>query len=211
MNALADHLPGIAAAYAILLAGALSPGPAVALLGGIAMGRGRRAALIAALGIACGSATLNIATLTGIGLLLDRAAWAATGLRWLGAAYLAWLAWGALRRAVRPSPPPATALRPAGTARLLAAGAALQVTNPKAVAFWLAIAAVAATQGAPLAIKAAFVAGGFAISLACHGAWALALSTTPVRAAHVRARPWIEGGLGVLFAAFALRLATGRT
>ncbi|MGP1354878.1 LysE family translocator [Roseicyclus sp.] len=210
MESLLPFLPGFAAAYGILLVACLSPGPAVAMLMGISMGQGRAAALMATLGIALGSATINMATLLGVGLLLSEAAWAMTLLRVLGAAYLLWLAWGAFRKAVHPPAVAAMAVPHRSAVRLFLAGFLLQVTNPKAIAFWLAIAAVGATAGGGAGIVALFVAGAFAISFAVHGAWALILSAPPVRAAYGRSRRWIEGGLGLFFTFAAFRLATSR-
>jgi threonine/homoserine/homoserine lactone efflux protein len=149
--------------------------------------------------------------MAGLGLLLTQAAWAMSGIRLLGAAYLAWLALGAFGRAARDAPPPVGAdVAPAPAWRHFAAGLALQVTNPKAIVFWLAINAVAATQGGGPLVVGLYVAGAWAISFGCHGAWALLLSSGPFRAAYGRARRVIEAGLGGLFSAFAVRLATER-
>ena len=52
MKDLGIYLPGIIAAYSILVVGASSPGPSVAMLIGLATGHGRRPALVATLGIA---------------------------------------------------------------------------------------------------------------------------------------------------------------
>ena len=59
-------------------------------------------------------------------------------------------------------------------------------------------------------IVALFVAGAFAISFACHGAWALLLSARPVREAYARGRAWVEGTLGLFFSFAAWKLATTR-
>lgn len=211
METLAPHLPAFLAAYAILAVAATSPGPAVAFLFGIGTVQGRRAALVATCGIALGSVLLNLLTLAGVGLLVQQAAWAMQGLRLIGAAYLLWLAYGAFRRAMAPPEVRPERVAPKALWRHGLAGFLLQVTNPKAIVFWLAIAAVGATQGGGASVVAAFVAGAFVISFACHGAWALVLSSPPVRTAYARARRWIEGTLGVLFAGFALRLATDRS
>ena len=208
MSDLPSFLPGFAAAYAILLVAAASPGPAVAMLLGIATGQGRAPALVAATGIACGSVMLNLGTLIGVGLLLAEAAWAMTLLRWLGAGYLAYLAWGAWRKALSPPRINAAEVAPRSLGRHFLAGFLLQVTNPKAVVFWLAIASVGATAGGGAGIVALFVLGAFAISFACHGAWALLLSAGPIRRAYGRARGWIEAGLGTFFLFAAYRLAT---
>ena len=204
------YLPGFAAAYAILVIAASSPGPAVALLLGIGTARGRGPALVATAGIASGSVVLNLLTLMGVGLILAEAAWAMQVLRFVGAAYLAWLAWGAFRKAAHPPRIVAAEVAPAPALRYLLAGFALQVTNPKAVVFWLAIASVGATAGGSAGIVALFVAGAFAISFACHGAWALLLPARPVREAYARGRAWVEGTLGLFFSFAAWKLATTR-
>lgn len=211
MTDLLPFLPGFAAAYAILLVAASSPGPAVAMLLGIGLAQGRGPALVAAAGIATGSVVLNLGTMAGIGLILAEAAWAMTAIRLVGAGYLAWLAWGAFRKAAAGAPPPRAAdVAPARAWQHFAAGMALQVTNPKAIVFWIAINAVAATAGGGALVIALFVAGAWAISFACHGAWAVLLASGPFRAAYASGRCWIEASLGGLFAFFAWRLATER-
>lgn len=208
LSALVPYIPGFLAAYAILLVGAASPGPSVAMLIGVATNEGRLPAMTATLGIAVGSATINLLTMLGVGLLLSQAAWAMTMLRLVGAAYLLWLAWGAFQKSLHP---PKFALRPTerrSLKRSFLVGYLLQVTNPKAIAFWLAIASIGAVEGAPLPIIALFVLGACAISFLCHGAWALALSAVSVRAAYLRMRRWIEAALGLFFCFAAYKLAT---
>ena len=85
MSDLALYLPAFLTAYAILLMGTLSPGPAVGMLMGLALERGRATALFATFGIALGSACLNMATLAGFGLLVSQVAWAMTALKFVGA------------------------------------------------------------------------------------------------------------------------------
>ncbi len=210
MSDLMTYLPGFAAAYAILLVAASSPGPAVAMLLGIATTQGRRPALIASAGIASGSVILNLLTLLGVGLVLSQIAWAMMLVRFIGAAYLAWLAWGAFRKAVAAPPVTVGKVAEVRAWRHFIAGFLLQVTNPKAIVFWLAIAAVGATAGGGPGIIAAFVLGAFLISFGCHGAWAVFLSTAPMRRAYGRARRWIEVGLGCFFVFASYKLATAR-
>ncbi|MGY3438212.1 MULTISPECIES: LysE family translocator [unclassified Marinovum] len=208
MEDLVAHLPAFFAAYAILLFAASSPGPAVAFLLGIATSQGRGPALVATSGIAFGSTTINIATLLGVGLLISQAAWAMQALRLIGAAYLLWLAYGAFRKAANPPKFAPTIVAHRSAARHFAAGYLLQVTNPKAIVFWLAIASIGATEGGSLVTIAAFILGAFCISLFCHGAWALLLSSAPVRTSYAAARRWIELALGGFFTFAAFRLAT---
>jgi threonine/homoserine/homoserine lactone efflux protein len=211
MESFLPFLPGFLAALSILFVAASSPGPAVAMLLGISLTQGRAPSLTAAAGIATGSVVLNALTLLGVGLLLAQAAWAMTILRIVGAGYLLYLAWGAFRKAATPPQIKAAEVAFQSRARLFLAGFLLQVTNPKAIVFWLAIASVGATEGGGPMIIGLFFLGAFLISFACHGAWAVFLSARPFRAAYQSARRWIEGALGLFFAFAAYKLATTRT
>lgn len=210
METLLPFLPAFAIAYGILFVGASSPGPAVAMLIGLSMGQGRTAALVACAGIAMAGATTNVLTILGVGLILNQAAWAMMFLKFAGSAYLAYLAYGAFKKAVHPPKLEAQAVKRQSIPALFVKGYLLQITNPKSIAFWLAIAAVGATANAPLPVIALFVAGGIVISFICHGTWALVLSAAPVRAAYQHARRYIEGALGAFFAFAAFKLATSR-
>lgn len=212
MEWLVPYLPGFTAAYAIQAVSVASPGPGVALLLGIALSQGRARAVAASFGIAAGAACLALATTQGLGLLMERVAWLSTVIRLAGICYLLWLAVKAWRRAIEP---PSIAIahvdRPAsGLSRAFAAGYLMQITNPKAIVFWLAIATVGATNGAPMPVLATFIAGAFALSLAGHGAYAVLLSSSPFRLAYDHARRWIEAAIGTFLAYVAFRLATER-
>lgn len=208
MSEIAPYLSGIFAAYAILLVAASSPGPAVALLIGIATSNGRTPALAATLGISLGSMTINILTMLGVGVVISQAAWAVSVLRVIGAVYLLYLAYGAFRKAVSPPNLEPIKSKTRSHSRHFIVGYLLQVTNPKAISFWIAIASIGAVEGASAFIVVAFIAGAFLISFGCHGAWALALSFNSVRRIYAANRRWIEATLGCLFTFFAYKLAT---
>lgn len=204
----APFLPGIAAAYAILFVAACSPGPSVALLVGIATEQGRSPALIATLGIALGSVTINVLTLLGVGLLLSQLAWAMTLIRLAGAVYLLYLAFGAFKKALHPPELQPTKPDQSGRLKHFTTGYLLQVSNPKAISFWLAIASIGAVESASVLLIVLFVVGAFLISFACHGVWAVALSLDSIRRAYAVGRRWIEMTLGSLFVFFSYKLAT---
>ncbi len=208
MSEATPFLPGIVAAYAILVMGASSPGPAVALLIGIATAQGRTPALVTTLGISLGSLTINILTMLGVGIALSQAAWTVNILRVIGAAYLLYLAYGAFSKAVQPPVLKTVVSNHQTATKQFLVGYLLQVTNPKAISFWLAIASIGAVEGAAPHIVALFIAGAFLISFGCHGAWALALSLTSVRQGYIAVRRWIEATLGCLFTFFAYKLGT---
>ncbi len=79
------------------------------------------------------------------------------------------------------------------------------------MAFWLAIAAVGATEGGGATVIGAFVLGGFVVSFVCHAAWAVLLSAAPIRTAYIASRRWIELALGGFFTFAAFKLATSES
>ncbi len=209
-DALMPYLPAFAAAYAVQTVGAMSPGPAVALLLGTGADQGRRAALTVTAGIALGSGILALGTALGLGLLLEQVAWAGTVLRYIGAGYLAWLALKAWRKALNP-PRVAIADVPARPPlRLFLTGLFLQLTNISAMVFWLAAVSVGPAQVAPFWVHLLFGLGGATISGTIHGTYAVMLSSRIVRQTYNRARRWIETFLGAFLAFMAFRIAMGR-
>lgn len=205
-----DWLPNLAIAWAVQATGVLSPGPGVALLLSVATTRGRVPALWSCFGIALGAVTLASAAVLGLAAIWAEAAVVMTGIRVLGAAYLAWLAYGAFRRAVSPPAAPTATADPGRGGRDIALGYAMQMTNPKAIAYWVATVALSGIALAPWPVLAVMVLCGFAISFVGHGAWAVALSSGPFRALYARARRWIEAALGGFFAFAAFKLLTAR-
>jgi len=76
------------AASAVLL---IIPGPTILLVISYALGRGMRAALPVAVGVALGDFTAMTLSLLGLGALLATSALLFTIFKWAGAAYLVWL------------------------------------------------------------------------------------------------------------------------
>ncbi|MEM6595980.1 MAG: LysE family transporter, partial [Pseudomonadota bacterium] len=99
----------------ILLGWALgggSPGPATLAISGTAMGYGRLSGLTLAFGVVIGSACWGIAAALGFSAIMTTNLWLAETVRYLGAAYLLYLALKSLRAAwvgkvVKQTAPPA--------------------------------------------------------------------------------------------------------
>lgn len=206
----AESLPQLLLAWSIQAMGILSPGPSVALILGVATSRGRLPSVVTAFGVACGSIVLAVATVAGVTAILAQVAELMTVLRFAGAAYLAWLAWKAFRNAASTPKLVVGKVGHESVWRTGLAGFVLQISNPKAIMFWLAIASVGGVGDAPLPVVALFVVVAFVNSFLGHGGYALLLSSAPVRATYVRARRWIEAGLGCFFLFASFKLATAR-
>lgn len=124
-------------ALAVLLI-ELTPGPNMAWLATMAMVEGRRAGLAATAGVAIGLAINGVMAAIGLAALIasDARLWA--GLRWAGAAMMMWLAVQAWRDSTEIS---STALPRGRTmACHFSSGMALNLLNPKAFLFYVAVA-----------------------------------------------------------------------
>ncbi len=210
METLSEHLPQLLLGWSIQWMGVLSPGPGVALIMAVATSRGRGPAVMTCLGIGMGAVVLSIATVLGIAALFSQMADLMMIVRFIGAAYLLYLAYKSFRTAIL-LPPLNLQAAPVSRHRTAAAGFFMQISNPKAIFFWLAVAAAGGVGNAPLPIIVLFVTGAFFNSFVGHSAYALLLSSAPFRAGYVRARRWVEGTLGIFFTLFAFKLATDRS
>src|SRR5262245_25370026 len=132
-----------AAATAVLL---VIPGPTILLVISYALGRGMRAALPVAIGVALGDFTAMTLSMLGLGALLATSSLLFTVLKWLGAAYLVWLgiqlwrAGGTLEAAPRSDGAP--------TLRMLGHAWLVTALNPKSLTFFVAFLPQFIDQGA---------------------------------------------------------------
>jgi homoserine/homoserine lactone efflux protein len=119
---------------------ALVPGPAVLYVVGESMRHGAAKAVAANLGILSGNAVWFTASAVGLATLVAYASPVFVAIKWLGAAYLAWLGFRAWRDAVRgTSAAPRFGAPVASTARMWRQGVLLQLANPKAILFFTAL------------------------------------------------------------------------
>jgi len=111
----------------------LTPGADMMFCLGLGLRAGARPAIAASAGIALGG--IVHVTLAGLGLAAAIAAFplALDVIRWLGVAYLLWLAWGALRQG-----PVRAHARAMGTLRAFREGMVVNLLNPKVILFVLA-------------------------------------------------------------------------
>jgi threonine/homoserine/homoserine lactone efflux protein len=123
------------AACAVLTA---TPGPDMLLIASRSLSQGRVAGFLTYLGIAAGSYLQAFAAAFGLSQLFILVPAAYDILRWVGAAYLAWLAWTALRSKT-PLFAPDTTASPVSMRRIFLQGLLTNLLNPKMGLFMLAL------------------------------------------------------------------------
>jgi len=195
----------IVVAHALAVA---SPGPDFALVLRQSLAHGRRTAVWSSIGVGCGISVHIVYCLLGLGLLLKGSPGALTVFKYLGAAYLAYIGVQALRTKPRAGDLNLAAADAAPTDRAAwTTGFLVNVLNPKAALFFLALFVLRVNPATPKLIQAAY---GLWMTLATM-AWFCFVSvvfTKPeVRGKFLRHGHWIDRALGVVFLLFALSLA----
>ena len=121
---------------------ALTPGPDNIFVLLQSAKRGWRAGMCVVLGLCLGLVGHTAAVALGLAAVFAASGMAFTVLKVVGAAYLAWLAWGALRApaSVHEAPPggAAAAGGNGGALRMVGRGVVMNLTNPKVLVFFLA-------------------------------------------------------------------------
>ncbi|MBI2262733.1 MAG: LysE family translocator [Caulobacterales bacterium] len=155
-------LPAFALAMALI---ELTPGPNLAWLALLAASRGRTAAMRAIAGITVGLSAWLLVTLLGLSRTPLFSEPGLEVLRWVGAAYMVWLAYEALK------PRAGSASRPVHD-RPFVRGLAANLLNPKAAIFYLALLpAFIKPWAGPVPVQILILGGiHIAISVAVHGA-----------------------------------------
>lgn len=202
----ASLLSDLAGVFAIWLLAVVSPGPAFLVLSQLAAGRSRAAALGGALGIALGAMLFATLTLWGLAVVVTQIAWLGTALRVAGALYLVYLGLSLFTSAEGPPAEQREATHEGDVLAGFRTGLLTSLTNPKAIAFFLSLFAVALPAGLTLAGKLTLLAGGFAIEISWYVLVAFVLSTGRLRALYARARKGIDRLLGAALVLLGVRL-----
>ncbi|MBW9090224.1 LysE family transporter [Rhizobium wenxiniae] len=188
----------------------ISPGPNFALISRLAVSGARSSAVGATFGLAIAATFYAVLSMTGLALVLTRVSWLAGLIQIAGGCYLvylglmAWLSGGSQ----------ATVSREGGVSgslsRGLRMGILVNLSNPKGIAFFIGLYAVAVPAETAMWVKLTILSGGFALEILWYGLVTVLLSGRTARQAYERFGRWIERGIGTLLAAFGLRLISER-
>ena len=114
----------------------LLPGPGVFYVVARSLGQGRAAGIIAAAGLSVGALVHVMAAVIGLSAILLHSATAFAIIKYVGAVYLVWLAWQALRTTT--GDPDLERLPAASARRIFLDGVVVSIFNPKIALFFLA-------------------------------------------------------------------------
>ena len=194
----------IVGAHALAVA---SPGPDFAIVLKQSLAHGRRTALWTSLGIGVGLSVHITYSLLGLGWLLNHAGATRLGLQYLGAAYLAFLGWQAMRARPRSGEFELTDLARAPTASSAClTGFLVNVLNLKAALFFIALFVLRVSPLTPKLIQFGYGLWMTLATVAWFSFVSVVLTQPEIRRKFLRYGHWIDRGLGVVFIGFALSL-----
>ena len=137
-------------------------------------------------------------------------AWLVEVLRYVGAAYLMYLGFKALRSGLSDKPLAKVQAKRGGLRSVYLKGLLLHLTNPKAVFGWGAIFAIAVPPGSdPRAVWETFGALFIVSNLVFFG-YALLFSTAAFIRGYQKLRRWFEISFGLMFGLAGLKILTAR-
>jgi threonine/homoserine/homoserine lactone efflux protein len=184
-----------------------TPGTGVLYTLAAGLSRGARASFVAAVGCTLGIVPHMLAAITGLAAVLNASAVAFQTLKYLGVAYLLFMAWSTVRDKTELAVADAAPV-PAG--KVIASGILINILNPKLTIFFFAFLPQFVSSGdahaslTMLALSGVFMAVTLAI-FAVYGVFAAAVRD------HVVSRPrviaWMRRTFAGAFVALAARLA----
>lgn len=187
----------------------LTPGPNMIYLISRTLCQGRPAGLVSLAGVALGFVFYLLCAVLGITALLLTVPLAYDVLRLGGAAYLAYLAWQALRPGGR-SPLQPRALAPVPPARLFATGFLTNLLNPKIAVLYLSLLPQFIVPGHGDVLRQSLVLGGVQILVSVAVNASIVLSAGAIAAFLARRPGWLNVQrwlMGTVLAGLAMRMA----
>jgi threonine/homoserine/homoserine lactone efflux protein len=186
----------------------IAPGPGVLYTMGAGLSRGSRASAIAAFGCTLGIVPHIAAAITGAAALLHASAVAFQVLKYLGVAYLLYMAWHTLREGGALKVEPEAS--PRSGRQVIVSAVLVNILNPKLSIFFMAFLPQFVSAGEPhplarmLELSAVFMAMTLAVFL-CYGVFAASVRS------HIVSRPrvlaWMRRTFAGAFVALGARLA----
>jgi threonine/homoserine/homoserine lactone efflux protein len=188
----------------------VTPGPNMVYLLSRSICQGRKAGVTSLFGVAAGFLVHMFAAAIGLTAVFMAIPLAYELLKWLGAAYLLWLAWQAVKPGAKSSPFEPRALPADSPLKLFAMGFATNALNPKIAVFYLSVFPQfvrpenGSVFGQSVELGLVQIAISFSVNLA------LVLSAARLAAWFARNPPWLATQrwiMGFVLAGLVVRLA----
>ncbi|MDO5687451.1 MAG: LysE family translocator [Neisseria sp.] len=194
------------------LAAMMAPGADFALVAGQSVRFGKRTGIFCALGIGSGISLHVAYTLAGVGAMLHAAPQLFALVRYVGAAYIAYLAYGLIMSFWRSRTQHAADIVTTDTGEAMSArqsfvrGFLTNALNPKVTVFFVAVFTAIVSSKTPLWVQGIYGAWMSITTMIWFCMVALFLSAAPIRRRFLQIRPLFELGCGLVLLFFAVRM-----
>lgn len=188
----------------------LSPGPNFLATVHTSLHSSRSAGLAVALGVAIGTAVWATASLAGLALLFQKAAWLYAAVKFCGACYLIYIGVRMIVSAQSQDAPVAAGHTTRSGWSAVRLGLLTDLANPKAAAFFASLFAVAIPPVAPLWFHALVVAAVVLVAGMWYVLCACLIVAPPIARAYRRAQSAVTAAAGALFVGIGARMAADR-
>jgi threonine/homoserine/homoserine lactone efflux protein len=188
----------------------LTPGPDMLFVIGNSAANGKRAGVMASLGIGAGCVLHTVLAAVGLSALLAASALAFEVVKWVGAAYLVWVGLQMMRRRPRTEPGAAAVADPR---KVFWQGALTNALNPKVALFFLAFLPQFISPGesgqvaAFLLLGTIFNLGGTLINVAMSVMAGVVREQMSQSASAGRIGAWLQRAVGAVFVGLGVKLA----
>ncbi|HTO30424.1 MAG TPA: LysE family translocator [Pararhizobium sp.] len=211
MSNLLPYLPQLVVAWGAYIIATVSPGPAIVAIISTSISRGRAGGLALAAGVLTGSYTWAMLAAAGLSALIRSYGNALFVLKIAGGLYLLWLAFKALKAALRKEAESVLSLdrQPPSLRRLYLKGLGIHLTNPKAIFSWLTLVSLGTPQDAPH-VMPVLIGGCMLLGFIIFMGFALLFSIEPVHRGYKKARRGIETAMAGFFALAGFKLLTAK-
>jgi len=186
----------------------ISPGPATLAIASTSMSFGRKNGLALAAGIITGSWIWSISAAIGLGAIMMANTWLFEAIRYLGAAYLLFLAFKSAVSALnkKQSAIKLTAVKSAKNAYIK--GLMLHLTNPKAVLFFGSLFSLGVPKNAALESLVIVICAVGLQSFVIFFSYAILFSNPKITASYQKMRRGFEAVFAVFFSIAGIKILT---
>jgi len=188
-----------------LFAALASPGPALLVAIKTTLSSGRQAGVAVGFGLALVASLWTLAALLGLEVIFLAFPWAYAAVKFFGAVYLIYVAYGMW---VGASDPVQTHIKPAKRAFLQ--GVMINLLNPKSVLFAAAVLVVIFPESMTMKENLLVVANHLAIEVMSYSALAFGMSRASISQRYLDAKRYIDRVAALILGMLGLRLLLGR-
>ncbi|TDT74026.1 threonine/homoserine/homoserine lactone efflux protein [Litoreibacter halocynthiae] len=207
---MSNDLITIATVAVLYAAVVVSPGPNFALISRLAISGAPRTAHGATLGLALAATLYAVLSMTGLAVVLSHMGWLGSFVQVAGGLFLIYLGLQSRLQPNASKPKSPTVLSDDTFERGLRLGLLINLSNPKAITFFVSLYAVAISSETGLGAKSAILFIGFGMEVLWYTIVVAILSTGPARAIYNRFGVWFERTLGTILVVLGIRMIMER-